>query len=345
MEVDQQPLESAPFPRPTSSWTFDSGFTDSAISVGENTSTASKLRDETLTTPLSTTKPPVSDRLTQLAAAAWAAEQDGCIGKSKKRRLESFLDSIEAMIEDDNLSGVEDEDHTGDRVDTARLAQDEEGVAPSTAELGDVHNALAATVASMRLRQQEQRHLHQLAVHKLEAVAQECLVQQNQLELSNQEVRHLRTENQIIGEENDQLRNRVTELEHEASKREVAVNAMSSAVSGLEGYIESAESPSPVRLHPNIPKRNQKAVFRGKGRFRGKYYVDDMSVSSPGYGFDGTADTKELQDGVKAWLRGFRDVEEELRIAGSERLRSKEVTVDSVDSNEDWGEFETVPAE
>ena len=111
-----------------------------------------------------------------------------------------------------------------------------------------------------------------------------------------------------------------------------------SAATGLEGFLDDTtrhQSPTPVPA--STPRRK---VIRGRGRFRGEYDVDELgthplpATSSP------TPDATELQDGVRAWLKGFRDVEEEARSPG------RPVTASSIRANHvltaenDWGSFE-----
>jgi hypothetical protein len=82
----------------------------------------------------------------------------------------------------------------------------------------------------------------------------------------------------------------------------------------------------------------RKVVARGRGRFRGRYYVDEPGdVASP-HALDASSDSKIIHEGVNAWLRGWRDIEEELR--SSTRTGSLPGNDRSVDGN-DWGEFQS----
>ncbi|RMZ75388.1 hypothetical protein DV737_g5311, partial [Chaetothyriales sp. CBS 132003] len=249
----------------------------------------------------------VSERLADLAARVSALD-DRALNSRGGQRIARALTLIEQVL------GDEDED---EYVANAALPREEN----ESEELGlhGVRTALAATVASMRQRQQEQRHLHQLTIGKLEAVAQTCVGQRKQLDDVNKAVSHLRDQNRKLGEENDRLRHQVADLESQVAQNEVAVHAMSSAVSGLEGWINNP--PSLYRPHSATQTptpRKGRIVMRGQGRFRGRYFVDDPNGEVVLGASDATSETREFHDGVKSWLKGFRDV--------------------------DWGEFETVSA-
>ena len=332
--------------RPSSSWAYDSVFADSAISMGSRTP---KLTDETSldSQPLPSSEHTISDRLSQLAAAAWATEQDLSLAHTRRRRIEKALREIEQCLDENIVSpaepvetehetnvslslsgGQELNDHLADKLDDEQLA--------------DVHRSLQETVQSMRLRQQEQRHINQLSLKKLESVAETCLVQERQLEEMIADVRHLRVENQKLGEENDVLHDRVAALESQAIQRKVAVQAMSSAVAGLEGWINSSSGPASYGGTPTKQRRGQ-YVVRGRGRFRGRYYIDDAEEDRTIPGPDVVTQSRELHDGVRAWLRGFRDVEEELqKVALSKQGVVDRGGVDVVSADDDWGDFETV---
>jgi hypothetical protein len=299
-----------------------------------------KLLDE----PLLDTQPPpssdhsVSDRLNQLAAAAWATEQDLPLTGDQRKRIQDALRVIEECLgEGDNSSG-EDMDDAEDIREPSRveLVEDDD----NHEELRQIQQNLRATVESMRLRQQEQRHLNQISLQKLESVAQTCIVKERRAQELSVEVQSLRIENNHLGEENNLLRDQLVTLESQATQKDVAVNAMSSAVAGLEGWVNS--SPSHHRfsdLPPQPRTKRGRYVVRGKGRFRGRHYLDEEGGEIPGTG--SFSDTREFHDGVRAWLRGFRDVEEELQRANLHSQQKmtasqREVTA----AEEDWGEFE-----
>lgn len=158
-------------------------------------------------------------------------------------------------------------------------------------------------------------------------------------------MRRLRQENHTLSTENNRLREKAADLEVDASRNEVAVEAMSSAVTGLEGWIEST-TPSRVQT-PILSKsaRRQKVVTRGKGRFRGRYYIDENGEQTVSYSLsDGPTESQELQDGVKAWLRGFRDVEEELRqleFPGPAMRNRPQGGFKICDPEDGWGAFQS----
>jgi hypothetical protein len=185
---------------------------------------------------------------------------------------------------------------------------------------------LSTTVSSLRLRHQEQSHLNSLFTSKLEALAQRSLEHEATIRSLTAEVKSLRDSNTQLGRENAilQCENKdlhlsMQGLKGEIFERERAVEAMTGAVRGLEGWIESASN-SPRSNSKGRPLQNRArhrsgdtGVIRGKGRFRGRYYLDDTEAAS--LGLDGSADveTAEIQEGVMAWVRGFKDVEEGLK--------------------------------
>ncbi|RMD44539.1 hypothetical protein DV735_g552, partial [Chaetothyriales sp. CBS 134920] len=245
-------------------------------------------------------------------------------------------------------------DNGDEEVEGDDLREDEN--TPEELQLQDIHAALAATVASMRQRKQEQQHLHQLAISKLEAVAQTCVGQREQLDNMNRTVRQLQDENRKLGEENKTLRHQVDDLELQVARSQVAVHAMSSAVGGLEGWINNSPTGPRPRSTAHTPAhtpRTGRVVVRGQGRFRGRYFVDDPNGEVVLGAAESVSDTRELHDGVKSWLKGFRDVEEELfrasppRVIRSKDTRSERAAANDPDTDDDqidWGEFESVSA-
>jgi hypothetical protein len=226
----------------------------------------------------------------------------------------------------------------------------------------------STTVSSLRLRHQEQVHLHSLFTSKLEALAQKSLEHEATIRTLRTELESIRSsntklgrENALLAHENNDLRVTMQDLKGEAVEREIAMEAMTGAVRGLEGWIESANnsprSNSQGRLLHSRHIKGRREVIRGKGRFRGRYHIDDDEPLNAigSLGMDGTTDmeTTEIQEGVMAWVRGFRDVEEGLKARtdndGNE-IRARPVngrtpedqahdTTDTFD--EDFGEFET----
>ncbi len=319
--------------RPTSSWTTDSLFADSAISV----QTPAPFQKET--NPFETNdaprEPAIADRLNGLVSEIWASEQDGGLQGDKRSKIARAVKEIEAALEDESLS-----EEGGDAAFacSTEAARTPEPAAPAISEndLDSIRISLTDTVDSMRMRQQEQRHLQQLTVEKLEAVAQRCIEQERRLRNFAEEIAHLRDDNRTVKEENQVLHIQLSDAQAECSKKEIAVNAMSSAVSGLEGYVNG--SPSPIR-----PASTRRIVTRGRGRFRGRYYEDEPVESPIRHGLDGLSDGEALHEGVTAWVKGFRDVEEELRSAQSivESPSAKRFQTAPKFIEDEWGDFET----
>jgi hypothetical protein len=328
--------------RPPSIWTNNSSvFADSAISIGASTPKFIHADDrlEMQSDSSESSQPTISERLNNLAASAFAVEDDGCLDTAKDQKIREALRVIEACL--GNRGHEQDEEEAQEQ--TADVT---EGTEDSLEEiqLHEIHASLAATVASMRQQQEEQRHLHTLTMQKLEAVAQRCVAQQKQLRDLSRDVQDLREENQKLGQENDTLRGRIADLESQANQKEVAVTAMSSAVAGLEGFINN--SPGGDRYHTQSARqtpRRGRIVVRGQGRFRGRYFVDDSSGEVVLNGRESPSDTEDLHDGIRSWLKGFRDVEEELQRATPVKRRASKVTrSEFMSTSDDWGEFETV---
>ncbi|EXJ63907.1 hypothetical protein A1O7_00242 [Cladophialophora yegresii CBS 114405] len=318
--------------RPSSSWTTDSLFADSAISVQ-----TPALQKETY--PFGSGDAPrecaIADRLSGLVSEIWACEQDGGIRGEKQRKITRAVEAIEAALERDSLSEEGSEAET--TLPTQPPITPEPPTTPITvSDLESIRTCLAATVESMRMRQQEQRHLHHLTTEKLEAVAQKCIQQETRLREFSGEIASLKEDNQFLSQENQVLHVQLSNAQSECARKEIAIKAMSSAVSGLEGYVNG----SPV---PKRPADSPRIVYRGKGRFRGRYYADEAVKEPMGDDLDVPADPKALHEGVTAWLRGFRDVEEELRSAqGSAKgARAKQPQIKPRIFQDDWGEFET----
>jgi len=357
--------------RPASAHTLRSAFADSA--VGMDATTPAELPDTTTNPGAEYFEPMVpltpnevdqtlSDKMRRLAAVAWQQEQDDSMTAERRQSLHERLHDLEAYLETETAEELEHAPGE-ERTDVDAVEEQQDGkadtqmdITPAEAdddwidesELVDVRENLAATVQSMRLRHEEQRHLHQLTVQKLEAVAQRCIAQEQQVQNILNQVRELHLQNQTLTTENDQLRENAANLEVDASRNEVAVEAMSSAVKGLEGWIETAH---PSRAQTPTTTRHHKVVTRGKGRFRGRYYVDeDGDEAVACNSVDAASDSQELHDGVKAWLRGFRDVEEQLRDHESplpstrNRPQGRFRVLDHGEDGE-WGDFETPGAQ
>ncbi|KIW78886.1 hypothetical protein Z517_08725 [Fonsecaea pedrosoi CBS 271.37] len=321
--------------RPGSAWTNTSLFADSAISM--RTRSPAPLEKESSSSQPGETEDDsaIADRLNGLVSEIWACEQDAAIRGQKRRRIEKAMDEIEAALEEESLASEESDCETTHQSQSAPSPlPDTSSATEADLELIRVH--LTSTVDSMRMRQQEQRHLHQLTVEKLEAVAQRCIQQERRVREFAEEIVTLRKQNRDLTQHNDSLRNRLREAQSESAKKETAVKAMSSAVSGLEGWINGSPT-------PNRPSQSRKIVTRGRGRFRGRYYVEEPVESRGHSGFDGPSDVRALQEGVTAWLRGFRDVEEELRSSqtAAKVPRAKDFKTIPEDSDNEWGEFET----
>ena len=289
------------------------------------------------------------ERLNQLAAAAWDAEQDGRLHESDVDILHRQLGGIESRI---NGTGAETEDaeeqehalNDGTKTPTRHVSHS----SPQDAHLESLSSSiltnLTSTISSLRLRHTEHRHLLQLSTSRLEAVSQRCLAQERAIKDLTTQLLDLQNENNVLGKENEDSQVELQNLKAESASKDVAMDAMAGAVSGLEGWIENTMPlPSPSAFEHTTPQRRGKRreVIRGRGRFRGRYYIDEHSSS----GHDVETEVRDLQDGVKAWLRGFRDVEEGLRAKGGMgRGRPLDLQSSLKDGvvEDEWGDFESV---
>jgi hypothetical protein len=278
----------------------------------------------------------ISSRLEQLAALAWEAEEDDRLDDHTRGAIQSQLHAIEAQLE----GRTRGNEQTSSDVDLSNSASNatssassihsgpetpvkvpEASTKPEIPDLNSVLEHLTATLSSMRTRLSESKHLHNLTIRKLSSVAQSNV--------------NLQKTNTSLSHANAALRMEVADLETTTTQQAVAVSAMTGAVAGLESYVRSsnpAPGPSTPRnqqlpihmngkLHtPNSGVRRQ-TVIRGSGRFRGKYPITsppshlerrdsaDVNMNLDGPSPETSSRQSELQEGILAWVRGFRDVE------------------------------------
>ena len=211
----------------------------------------------------------------------------------------------------------------------------------------------------LRDRQEEAKHVHEILTAKLEALAQKCILLRSSL---NSTTSQLRGVTQIAQEKDGEIDNLVIEnnaleveiqrLRDEGADQELIIRAMGAAVGGLEGWLENltkqqsyANDSTPLtprrgginaiprsaaKLTPR-PGKRQREVIGGKGRFRGRYIIEEDDPSSPlsqhSSHFDGQTEDSdqiaspskensretEMMEGLRAWIKGFRDVEEGLK--------------------------------
>ncbi|OQV02728.1 hypothetical protein CLAIMM_07873 [Cladophialophora immunda] len=228
--ADNQPdgVAAASPTRPSSAWTNNSLFADSAISM-RTRSPAPHEKESNPSQPDGThDETAIADRLNGLVSEIWACEQDGAIRGGKRRRIEQAVDEIEAALEDESLSDKESDSETTQQSQAApSLLPQTSGATEADLELIRTH--LTSTVESMRMRQQEQRHLHQLTVEKLEAIAQRCIQQERRVREFAEEIVTLRKKNRALTQQNESLNIQLSEVHSESAKKETAVKAMSSA--------------------------------------------------------------------------------------------------------------------
>lgn len=355
--------------RPASSSTTPSIFADSAVDIETPIPTDIKHQpnaerfidyfESTLPLPSPDVDQTLSDKMRQLAAVAWTLEQDESMSATKRNQIKRMLLELETQLDSEDVDApdsapTKEVSDLKDNYDDTRNLGSAEVVARGfdaeeewidESELIAVRDDLVATVKSMQLRYEEQMHLHALTANKLEAIAQRCVAQEQQVQNLLKELRALRDETHALNIENNRLRTKVSGLELEASRSEVAVHAMSSAVTGLEGWIDSTSPSRDPTPTPANRLRRQKVVIRGKGRFRGRYYVDeDEDDDDEADWYSQALVESELHQGVKAWLRGFHDVEEELRQQDSSSRRHSQEMYSTPETQDgvDWGDFQAV---
>lgn len=275
----------------------------------------------------------ISSRLEQLAALAWEAEEDDRLDEHTRAAVQSQLHAIEAQLEgrtrgnEQTSSDVDLSNSTSNITSSASSIHSEPDTPakvspvepqPEIPDLNPVLKHLNATLSSMRVRLSESKHLHNLTIRKLSSVAQSNV--------------NLQKTNTSLSHANAALRMQISDLEATTTQQAVAVSAMTGAVAGLESYVRSsspAPTPSTPRNQtylngqphtPNSSVRRQ-TVIRGTGRFRGKYpitssppHIERRDSANVNMNLDGVYDNRsaqqnELQEGILAWVRGFRDVE------------------------------------
>ena len=301
----------------------DSYFADSAIGVDSSAASTPLFKSLQPLDDLPETSSGLFERLTQLAAQAYDAEQDGKLHEDVVENVHKRLEDVEVV-----LSGevVKDE-----RTPT-RESFEKEGISEIPQQILD---ELSTTVAAMRLRHKEHRHLLQLSTSRLETLTQRCMAQERAIADLNAQLVELRNENNVLGKENEDLQVEVQELKSESAGKDVAMEAMTSAVGGLEGWIENARPFATTSNEPSQPpKTRRREVVRGRGRFRGRYWIDVPEDEIDLY--ETEVDPRDLQDGVKAWVRGFRDVEEGLKARDRPQLRYRKERI----LDDDFGEYE-----
>jgi hypothetical protein len=329
--------------RPSSAWTSDSAFADSAISMGAQTP---KQHDDDQFELRSPTFPrrSLSERLTQLAAAAWAAEQDGFVDEATRESAWKAVRTLEHCLDDDE-SGSQRDLSAGEGVQEEDVPAHRESETDAS-QLTQIQEQLASTVAAMRLRHQEQRHIHELCIQRLSDVASTCSLQQQTIRDKQKEVDQLRTENQKMLRDNQGFEAHAEQLTAELEQKDVALQAMSSAVAGLDGWIQSSLGTA------HRPTRRVRAT-RGRGRFQTHYYVDvpvENAQERSRRVDDGTLDVRDFQEGLTAWVRGFRDVEEAVNTVTDSRPLGRGQHIQPVSQttsaqstrtvDDEWGDFE-----
>ena len=329
---------SKPFPPPRPA-SMASNFADSAINMDVDSDPDTPIASPgTKSLPLDilpTTSSRLFERLTRLAATAWEYEQDGQLHEAVVGNMHKALDGFESQMNGERASSVHSQPSQ-----VHQEAQQSQNSA-FEAESADILTHLTTSVSSIRLRHQEHRHLLELSTVRLEAVAQRCLAQERAMQELDNEIQALRNENNVLGKENEDLHVQLQELESESRGKDVAMQAMTGAVTGLEGWIANT---LPLARQNRTPRRHtrQREVVRGKGRFRGRYLVEDdddyeeSGTYSWGGRFEMTA--ADVREGVMGWVRGFKDVEEGLRASGRKKPPGPSAIGEVTE--EEWGDFE-----
>lgn len=164
------------------------------------------------------------------------------------------------QFETDLSESVEDGayDHLVDYSTEAVLSDSDPATVSEFEPDPELISHLTTTVSSLRLRGQEQLHIYALFTSKIEALAQRSLQHEatirdltSQLQSIRESNTTLGRENAMLAHENNDLRVTMQDLKGDVVEREIAMEAMTGAVRGLEGWIESANN-SPGRIR-NCP--------------------------------------------------------------------------------------------
>lgn len=283
---------------------------DSAVNV-KTEATSTIVHDLAMSESEAIAKLPVngnhelSDKMRQIAAAVWTLEQDECISAGRRRKIQEVLAVLDRLVETEGDKTIVDD---MDDVDEDEWMEEQ--------DLIDLRAGVAAALETMRFRQEEQTHLHELTVNKIEAVAQRCIAQEQEAQALLSQLHLVRAENDALHAEKARLCARISELPPVFAQKGTAVSVASSAVKGLEGWIDVAR---PVYNYaaaapplPSSSERRKVVVTRGRGRFRGRYFVEEGEH----LGDQIQSSDQELDNGVKAWLQGFQDVGAELQQYG-----------------------------
>ncbi len=331
----------------------DSNFTDSAI------------MDMTTTTLLSQSKPQFESGQFESGLNTPLDYPADEISERLGTSVQLTAPSDEFQLSDQAIKAVRTLPSPVNKTDSEELSPPSDTDTESDIQVDpELVSHLTTTVSSLRLRHREQAHLQSLFTSKLEALAQKSLAQEAAIRSLTAELQSVREsnaqlgcENALLAHENNELRVSMQNLQGEVVERERAVEAMTGAVRGLEGWIESANNSPRSSSNGHLLRNNARhgrtgtGNIRGKGRFRGRY--DHDGDESGGLGLDGTADvdTVEIQEGVMAWVRGFKDVEEGLKegrqgdgkgtqVTGVNGLPPTDLTNNTADTfSEDFGEF------
>ena len=284
--------------------------------------------------------------------------------------------------------------------ETPTAKEDPELVTESHAILAHLTNSLA----TLRKRHEDTLHLHSHLISKLNTLTSTSLSQTRQMQtLTSQnadltsttddmrtQILELESRERLLERRNSTLAHRLSSAERANLEDEVALEAMSAAVGGLEGwmdsFVERARAHNPKTKSNNYhnygetPRSNP--AIRGRGRFRGRYNASsntvgpisppstpssrDNNTSRPGTSDwallnsappkmsardynntntsmeDNTMTTStsassarpageiaEFEEGIRSWIKGFRDVEESIRT----RIRGRKATAVSADED------------
>ena len=293
---------------PSPSHFADSGLGTTGLHTPKHKSSHQVEANGTTRSPSKTTNS-ISSRLEQLAALAWEAEADDRLDDHTRTSVHSQLHAIEAQLE----GRTRGNDQTSSSVDLSASASSTSSsigtpaIEPPLSSLQPILDHLTTTMHSMRARLSESKHLHTLALSKLSTIAQSNVHLTTQLTST-------RASHTSLSHANAALRMRIADLEATTAQQSVAVSAMTGAVAGLESYVASPRNGfmgdrANANNTPNSSARRQ-TVVRGTGRFRGKYPIAPQRRDSGdvNMNLDG-AGGSDLQEGILAWVRGFRDVE------------------------------------
>ena len=374
----------------------------------------------------------LSTRLAFLSSLA--VSEQAVIPSESAEALHRHLDIVQRALVSSPHEAPPAPEEPSNGVEAKPMAEDPELLTETRAILSH----LTRSLETLRSRHADTLHVQGHLISELDNLATTNLSLTSQVQSLSSENASLKTSNEVLASSKTDLRTQFLELESreqllshrsqdltsylsKQNKRihnlesyiaqsnrasledEVALEAMSAAVGGLEGWMDSFIEKQRTNNPPNHHHINKSpAAIRGRGRFRGRYnphshtigpmsppatpssrkantapsgtdwsVVNNSTITSSSVLDDSIMTTAtmtnssqagaegnslfEFEEGIRSWIKGFRDVEESIRT----RIRTREefgmrtrhnnededdTSDDEVDimeeQDDDWGDFE-----